>query len=92
MARVRNSARVNHHTVTAVSKRGRVAAPDRPQKRKSTPMVPSAASTILVDPRVWEAARGLAGGDMGRVQVLGPEEVIVWNDRNWRKRRGAEDE
>ena len=44
-----------------------------------------AVETVTVDPRVWAAALMLADGDALRIEVIHAEDVIVHNDRGWRR-------
>lgn len=36
-------------------------------------------SSVRVDPRVWSAAVGMCDGDMRRLEVVSPIEVVVHN-------------
>ena len=39
---------------------------------------------VRVNHYVWEQAIVLADGDTLRIEVISPDEVLVYNDRGWR--------
>ena len=67
-------ASLHEHTVQAVA-HDTINLP----KRRASPRQRRAITvrTVTVDPRVMKVARGLAGGDMRRIEIISETEVIV---------------
>lgn len=52
------------------------------RRRKVTVESPEPGVTsVMVDPNVWSTAKRLADGDLHRIRVVGPTEVVVANGR-----------
>jgi hypothetical protein len=58
----------------------------RRRRKKAEPSKNGEVNHITVHPEVWATALTLAGGDRHRVQVFGPENVLVHNTTEWRSR------
>lgn len=56
------------------------------RRRKPTPTPAPETAHVRVDPRVWQAALDLAGGDVSRLTVVSPTEVTVHNSPDRRRR------
>lgn len=76
MANVRKTTGVHEKTVKNAAKH---TAENAPKRKGRGPSKSSSVNKITVDPRVWIQAKELAGGDIGRLQVVSDTEVIVNN-------------
>ena len=76
MTNVKKTTGVHEKTVKDAAKH---AAANAPKRKGRGPSKSSSVSKINVDPRVWIQAKELADGDLGRLKVVSPTEVIVNN-------------
>ena len=54
--------------------------------RRSSEEWPTVDTTTRVNPTIWTVAMFKADNDALRIEVLSEDDVIVHNDRNWRRK------
>jgi hypothetical protein len=59
----------------------------QPRRRYQTERhYPSKVESTTVNPKLWKQALRMVGGDKKRLQILGPDSVMIHNNADWRRK------